>query len=347
MALPSGYTQLEYIQSSGSQHINTKHKPTDKTRVVCDFQFVKTTSTQYLFCARGPASGYANRFGLLLHSSGYFRSDFGSSNANFSTNVSVGDRHTVDKNGATCSIDGTAVTNTAATFTGSYEMNLFAGNTGGSMSEPASVKIFSCQIYDNGTLVRDFVPAKRNADSVAGLYDIANGVFYTNAGTGVFSYPDPDYVEPVEGHNTLIGGTAYAITGGKTMAGGTVYDIALGKTLVGGTLYEIVFGGKIIVTLSNSGNSSLAYVTINGTKYYTAGNTIECEPGTSITIFVSAQQNMYAKNSTIKLNGTTVVQGAAMRGATYTFTPDADTVTISFSSTGGTQNVYSATITTS
>lgn len=40
-------------------------------------------------------------------------------------------------------------------------------------------------------------------------------------------------------HKTLVGGTAYNITGGKSMVSGTVYNIANGKTLVGGTGYDI------------------------------------------------------------------------------------------------------------
>ena len=42
-------------------------------------------------------------------------------------------------------------------------------------------------------------------------------------------------------HKTLIGGTAYDITGGRTLIGGTGYDITKGRTLIGGTGYNINF----------------------------------------------------------------------------------------------------------
>lgn len=42
-------------------------------------------------------------------------------------------------------------------------------------------------------------------------------------------------------HKTLIGGTAYEISGGKTLVGGTAYSIDKGKALIGGTAYEIGF----------------------------------------------------------------------------------------------------------
>lgn len=46
-------------------------------------------------------------------------------------------------------------------------------------------------------------------------------------------------------HKTLIGGTAYEISGGKTLVDGTAYSIKNGKTLVDGTAYEVGFGGLI------------------------------------------------------------------------------------------------------
>lgn len=47
-------------------------------------------------------------------------------------------------------------------------------------------------------------------------------------------------------HGTLIGGTAYEISGGKTLVGGTGYSIDKGKTLVDGTGYEIGFGVEYV-----------------------------------------------------------------------------------------------------
>lgn len=43
-------------------------------------------------------------------------------------------------------------------------------------------------------------------------------------------------------HKTLIGGTAYGVTGGKTLVGGTGYSIKGGKTLIDGTVYSVSFG---------------------------------------------------------------------------------------------------------
>lgn len=42
-------------------------------------------------------------------------------------------------------------------------------------------------------------------------------------------------------HKTIIGGTAYEVTGGKCLVNGTVYNILKGRTLVDGTETEIKF----------------------------------------------------------------------------------------------------------
>ena len=62
--------------------------------------------------------------------------------------------------------------------------NLFCINTSYMCS---NVRMYDCKMYYNGTLVRDFIPAKRKADNVYGMYDQLNGVFYENAGTGAFT----------------------------------------------------------------------------------------------------------------------------------------------------------------
>jgi hypothetical protein len=49
----------------------------------------------------------------------------------------------------------------------------------------AAIRLYSCKIYDNGTLVRDYIPCKLQDGSI-GLYDKLNNKFYANKGTGEF-----------------------------------------------------------------------------------------------------------------------------------------------------------------
>ena len=52
MSLPSGYTRLEYIKSSGTQYINTGFNPNQNTRVVVDAKPLSVTQAQ-LWCIFG------------------------------------------------------------------------------------------------------------------------------------------------------------------------------------------------------------------------------------------------------------------------------------------------------
>ena len=60
------------------------------------------------------------------------------------------------------------------------------------------------------------------------------------------------------GHKTLIGGTAYEISGGKTLVDGTAYGISGGKTLIGGTAYDVSFA-RDPITIFAKGDTALQY----------------------------------------------------------------------------------------
>ena len=181
--LPSGYTELAYIQSSGTQYINTGFAPNQSTRVVCDTVFAAVWVGAWLFGAR---HANADRtFGFLTYENSY-RSDFNASSNETITETQSG-RFTVDKDGNITKINGSTVkTATAGTFQCTHNLYLLANNNNGTVSGQCSATLYSCQIYDNGTIVRDFVPCV-NASGEVGLYDLVGKQFYGNAGTGVFT----------------------------------------------------------------------------------------------------------------------------------------------------------------
>ena len=186
VALPEGYTQVEYLQSSGTQCINTGFKPNQNTRLVMDATLLSTTSAYLYGCRGGSGENYNNRFGVLYNGS-YMRSDFGTGNGvTFSAAITANERYVFDQNKNVCKIGAETVTNSEKVFTSLYPILMFGVNEGGVNSYLCSMRLYSCRIYDNGTLIRNFVPA-RNASGTLGLYDTVNGAFYTNAGSGTFT----------------------------------------------------------------------------------------------------------------------------------------------------------------
>ena len=181
MSLPSGYKRLKYIQSSGTQYVNSNFKANQNTRVVIDFEYI---SGDVVFGAYDVAG--ANGFGLQAASNKWY-TYYGTSSAYSSTAVVANTRLVADVNKNVSTLNGAALrTATANTFSGANPLIISGMYNASAPSFLTALKIYSCQIYDNGTLVRDFIPCQTTSGDI-GLWDDVNSVFYGNAGTGTFT----------------------------------------------------------------------------------------------------------------------------------------------------------------
>jgi hypothetical protein len=179
--LPDGYTQLEYIQSSGSQYINTGFKPNQDTKISITVDF-PLSGTAWLYGGRTSAG--SNSLGFLCEGGNHYRFDYASSINELATKPTG--KFTIDSDKNKCYINGELVfTATYTTFTSPVNMYIFNNNNNGSLSGGSSAKLYNCSIYDNGVLIRSFIPCK-NASGTVGLYDSVNNQFYQNAGSGTF-----------------------------------------------------------------------------------------------------------------------------------------------------------------
>ena len=134
-------------------------------------------------------------------------------------------------------------------------------------------------------------------------------------------------------HKSLVGGTAYDISGGRTLVGGTGYSISKGRTLVGGTGYDIAFSFDITVTSQGISLSSSykpgCYVVINGEKVYSKG-TYTAQAGVPIKL-VCGYFGVSYTNSII-IDGVTVATSKGNTWCEYEYTPKED-ISIKLSST--------------
>ena len=179
--LPDGYTQLEYIQSNGGAHyIDTGFKPNQNTGIIAKFQLLSSTGNQTPIFSR--TSRNVASFGVFLDSNSKWTADYGTLRY---TNSSIGAQTLInlnfDKN--VVKLNNDSYTFDAQTFQGSSNLTIFGMNTGGTVANNARMNFYSCEIYDNGTLIRSFIPCK-NPSGTIGLYDIVNSKFYTNVGSG-------------------------------------------------------------------------------------------------------------------------------------------------------------------
>ena len=185
MGLPSGYKRLEYIQSSGTQRINTGIKPNQDTRVIMDVLVLDSQTVEGHLCSVTGRYYYVVSFTPTI--STWWRTRYGSSNlATFSASINNRGRLTIDKNKNVTTILGESITLAKSTFQMSLDMPLLCRNANGKYNAYISARLYSCQIYDDGTLVRNYIPCQTTSGEI-GLWDEVNSVFYGNAGTGTFT----------------------------------------------------------------------------------------------------------------------------------------------------------------
>ena len=186
--LPEGYTQVAYIQSGGTQYVDTGFKPNQDTRVVMDFELLSING-QYadpIFGVRTSATANAYYLWCPGTASSNERYQSGYNNGSTYPAVTRVGRHTVDKNKNVTTVDGVTTEAAYAAFTTAWNMLLFQSyNNGNLYSQTTKMRLYSCQTYDNDALIRDYIPCE-TPDGEVGLYDLVTREFYGNAGTGAF-----------------------------------------------------------------------------------------------------------------------------------------------------------------
>jgi len=210
--LPAEYQEVEYIESTGTQYIDTGYVPKSTTKWELVFQTI--TGSADLSCRNGRhGGGDGERFsiGAASINSLSFTSSTNSMSVHigsaFETTVSftqnigktsrdfpyalIKKKVTIDASNMTYDMnDGEWSGTISATLTlaNQSHLYLFARSlTDGTFDGCGTQNIYSHKIWENGVKVQDFVPCYRKADGVIGMYDIVNDVFYQNAGTGTFT----------------------------------------------------------------------------------------------------------------------------------------------------------------
>lgn len=179
-------TPIEYIQSSGTQYIDSNFIPKATTRTIMKAEPMSWSTWSAFFGTRNATSPTASQaYIAAIPAATLYRSDYFGSSLTAET-PTVMQITNIDKNKNICSFNNIMITNTSSTVNATTNMFLLALNDVGTAKYFLSAKLYSCQIYDGNTLVRDFIPIKTTTN-IYGLWDKVNKVFYKNAGTGTFN----------------------------------------------------------------------------------------------------------------------------------------------------------------
>lgn len=188
-----------YIQSSGTQYINTGYIPSDnggKIEAKFNMTSIPSDAYGYVYGVEKSSSPY---YALLARAkSGTFElASYTSASNSFS--VVAGTDYTISQTWVrnnSSSVTNTGILNNNSnnkTINSTSEiiyqapLYIFGDNIQGTGDRKASMKLYYLKIYDsNNKLIRDYVPARRN--NQIGLYDKVGKKFYLNIGSGTFTF---------------------------------------------------------------------------------------------------------------------------------------------------------------
>lgn len=176
--LPAAYQEIEWAESTsgGNQYIDTGYYPNATSRFV----------TKALMYTDYSVFGCYQRYNLTGSGSTlrYYTGDH--SSRNYSNRIDL-TPHVYDIGGTYVMLDDEVLdTFTQSSYQSTDTMFLFGRSSGSQLNDSGRVRIYYFKIYDDGTLIRDYVPCYRKSDNVVGLYDLVYDVFYTTP-TGSFT----------------------------------------------------------------------------------------------------------------------------------------------------------------
>ncbi len=185
--VPSEYQEVEYIESSGTQYIDTGMKLNQNSGV--EFKISNITyGTTKIFGSRSSAT--SNNFSIISTATSIVLDFQNYNNNRLQVSTPISEPITISLN------NQKMIVNTNEKNIGTYTSFTTPGNAyifNGAGTFPtgygnSTMRLYYCKIWNNSTLVRDLIPCYRKSDNEPGLYDLANNVFYTNAGTDSFTY---------------------------------------------------------------------------------------------------------------------------------------------------------------
>ena len=190
--LPDEYQEVEYIETNGTQYINTEVFG-NNSNLSFDIEYSwnslpATGAYAYIFGSYSSEQDNSTRILQYGPSTTYYNNN---SKAGGGTGIYNATRYNdviyhdilSANNGSKFTYTTNDISqskNYVAGNTVSKNTNLFSSSSGNSR---ANAKLYYFKIYNNDSLLKNFIPCYRKNDGVVGLYDTVGRTFYTSNGT--------------------------------------------------------------------------------------------------------------------------------------------------------------------
>lgn len=282
--LPSGYTQVEYLETDGNSYIDTGVLLNNTDPFDITFQSSKNALTAPIMGAISGGTAFTannnicvtyNIANSINSYSVYCNGAAGTASAAWNGgNYADKLKHTIKYTGLNIAptIDGVTMSQktptTLTTSNATVTTWLFGrNNTGSGSMAQDGVRIFDTNFYAKG----HFIPCRRNSDSVLGMYDTVTGNFLTNAGTDEFIagpnvVPTPDTPMDIVCNNGVI----KVDSQGNIYIQGTqeVVTDNLGNTAGAEMLLAVGDYKDTQEVISGSVTRNVGVVVLNGTEHW-------------------------------------------------------------------------------
>ena len=184
-----GYDVLEYIESTGTQYVDTGYVTTS-TDYAYELDMAPTKIGGFYSYMGFMASGTIPRTGVHEYSNVFMIGADATTTS--STTPVVNERVVLKghfksgaqklyKNDVLIASNSTTFNHSANTLS-----TYIFGRNYSSGRNLVSIKLYSAKIYEGSTLVRYYIPVRRQSDNALGLYDILTDTFCVNSGSGAF-----------------------------------------------------------------------------------------------------------------------------------------------------------------
>lgn len=262
------YTEILYLESTGTEYINTGVYGNSNIDVEIDANLTDISIDNGIYGSQVDASTSRNKLAYLYNTGGasvtywfYFANNNYAYAPTYNNSFYL-DRHVYKTLKYDFYIDGSKVllsyfgteSEKTTPFTTTIPMYLFAVNDNNTDTIlKGKSKIYSCKIWDNGVLVRDYIPVL-DENNTPCLYDKITEEFFYNAGTGTFNYGTSlNYVS--DGLYRMYDGE-YNTNAGHSITATAWHDRITSSNNI--TLHNVTYGNK--------------YVTFNGSNAYGRGS---------------------------------------------------------------------------
>ncbi len=189
---------IEYIESSGSQYIDTGYTAQETTCLELIAAISSTQTTSYATPLGASAASYTSELFIRAWKNGspFIYAAWGNGRykdltSGFSA-FAEPIEFRLDKNrGLYLRQNGSLVSQAFSGTASSYPTSplcLFGNSVAGNIEQQCAMKFYGLRIWENGQLVRHFLPAV-DPDGVACVYELLSGAFHYNDGSGSFAVP--------------------------------------------------------------------------------------------------------------------------------------------------------------